>query len=63
MKNDRVFKRICILFLVVFLMSCAKGPFIVQQKAAIPAVKSGYKTYSTSQSRAIANQTSGSQTT
>jgi branched-chain amino acid transport system substrate-binding protein len=39
MKNDRLFKRICILFLIVFLMSCAKGPLIAQQEEAIPAMK------------------------
>ncbi len=39
MKNDRLFQRICILALVVFFMNCTKGPFIAQQKAAIPEVK------------------------
>jgi branched-chain amino acid transport system substrate-binding protein len=49
MKNDRLFKRICILFLVIFLMSCAKGPFIAQQKAAIPAVKAVTEPFQPSQ--------------
>ena len=63
MKNDRLFKSNMHLIPGRLFNELREGAIYCPTKSSDTGSESGYKTCSTSQSRAIANQTSGSQTT